>query len=184
MDLTQFKSNLQQTVAALKEELKGIRTGRANPAMVEDLVVETYGGSTTLRLRELATITTDGATALLIAPFDPSTIQDIEKAILKSPLGVSPQTQGTRITVRIPPMSQEQRDKYVKLVGQMVEEKRAIVRNHRDDIRKGIKDDFEKKNITEDDKYRVEKEIDTLTQKANEDLAAVKSAKDAELQEV
>lgn len=184
MDLTQFKSNLQQTVTALKEELKGIRTGRANPAMVEELPVEAYGGSMTMRLRELATITTDGASALLIAPFDPSTIQDIEKAILKSPLGVSPQTQGTRITVRIPPMSQEQREKYVKLVGQMVEEKRAIVRNHRDDIRKKIKDEFEKKTLTEDDKYRIEKEIDTLTQKMNENIASVKSAKDAELQEV
>lgn len=184
MDLTQFKSNLQQTIQALKEELKGIRTGRANPAMVEELPVEAYGGSMTMRLRELATITTDGASALLIAPFDPSTIQDIEKAILKSPLGVSPQTQGTRITVRIPPMSQEQRDKYVKLVGQMVEEKRAIVRNHRDDIRKKIKDEFEKKTLTEDDKYRIEKEIDTLTQKMNESIASVKTAKDAELQEV
>lgn len=184
MDLTQFKSNLQQTVQALKEELKGIRTGRANPAMVEELSVETYGGSMTMRLRELATITTDGATALLIAPFDPSTIQDIEKAILKSPLGVSPQTQGARITVRIPPMSQEQRDKYVKLVGQMVEEKRSVVRNHRDDIRKKIKDEFEKKTLTEDDKYRIEKEIDSLTQKANESIAEVKSLKDSELQEV
>ena len=81
-------------------------------------------------------------------------------------------------------MSQEQRDKYVKLVGQMIEEKRSIVRNHRDDVRKKIRDDFEKKSITEDDKYRMEKEIDTLTQKANEDIASVKAAKDAEIQQV
>lgn len=184
MDIPTFKTNLQSTVNALKEDLKGIRTGRANPAMVEELVVETYGGSTKLKLRELATITTDGATALLIAPFDPSTIQDIEKAILKSPLGVSPQTQGTRITVRIPPMSQEQRDKFAKLIGQMVEEKRGIVRNHRDDIRKTVKEDFDKKNITEDDKYRIEKEIDQLTQKTNEELARVKELKEAEIREV
>jgi ribosome recycling factor len=184
MDVASFKNNLLATVNALKEELKGIRTGRANPAMVEDLIVETYGGSTKLKLRELATITTEGSSALLIAPFDPSTIQDIEKAILKSPLGVSPQTQGTRITVRIPAMSQEQRDKFIKLIGQMIEEKRVIVRNHRDDIRKGIKDDFDKKNITEDDKYRLEKEIDQITQKANEDLASVKALKEAEIREV
>ena len=163
MDLTTFKSNLAHTIIALKEELKSIRTGRANPAMVEDIIIETYGGSTKLRLKELSTITTDGASALLIAPFDPSTIIDIEKGILKSPLGISPQTQGTRITIRIPPMSQEQRDKYVKLVGQMIEEKRSIVRNHRDDVRKKIRDDFEKKSITEDDKYRMEKEIDTYS---------------------
>lgn len=184
MDLSAFKLSLQQTINALKEELKSIRTGRANPAMVEDIIIDAYGGSTKLRLKEIATITTDGASALLIAPFDPSTIQDIEKGILKSPLGISPQTQGTRITIRIPPMSTEQRDKYAKLVGQMIEEKRNIIRNHRDDIRKKIKDQFEDKAITEDDKYRQEKEIDTLTQKANDDIASIKAAKEAEIQEV
>jgi ribosome recycling factor len=184
MDLSSFKLSLQQTINALKEELKSIRTGRANPAMIEDIIIDAYGGSTKLRLKELSTITTDGASALLIAPFDPSTIQDIEKGILKSPLGITPQTQGTRITIRIPPMSTEQRDKYGKLVGQMIEEKRGIVRNHRDDVRKKIKDQFDKKEITEDDKYRQEKEIDTLTQKANEDIASVKSAKEKEIQEV
>ena len=81
-------------------------------------------------------------------------------------------------------MSEEQRDKYVKLVGQMIEEKRSIVRNHRDDVRKKIREEFDHKTITEDDKYRQEKEIDTLTQKANEDIAAVKAAKDKEIQEV
>ena len=184
MDLSTLKSNLQQTINALKEELKGIRTGRANPAMVEDLIVEAYGGATKLRMRELATITTDGASALLIAPFDPSTIQDIEKAILKSPLGVSPVTQGTRITVRIPPMSTEQREKYAKLIGQMSEEKRNIVRNHRDEMRKKVKDELEKKLLTEDDKFRLEKEIDQMTQKANEEIATTKTLKEDEIRAV
>lgn len=184
MDLNDFKKNIQLTINALKEELKTIRTGRANPAMIEEMIIEAYGGSTKLRLKELSTITTDGASALLIAPFDPSTIVDIERGILKSPLGFTPQTQGTRITIRIPPMSQEQRDKYVKLVGQIIEEKRSIVRNHRDDVRKKIRDEFDEKALTEDDKYRLEKEIETLTQKANEDIATIKAAKDREIQEV
>ena len=184
MDLSTFKTNIALTITSLKDELKAIRTGRANPAMIEDIIIEAYGGSTKLRLKELSTITTDGASALLIAPFDPSTIVDIEKGILKSPLGISPQTQGTRITIRIPPMSQEQRDKYAKLIGQMIEEKRSIVRNHRDDVRKKIREEFDKKILTEDDKYRLEKEIDTLTQKANEDIAVVKTSKEAEIQQV
>lgn len=184
MDINAFKSNLALTITALKDELKSIRTGRANPAMIEDIVIDAYGGTTKLRLKELSTITTDGASALLIAPFDASTIVDIEKGILKSPLGITPQTQGTRITIRIPPMSAEQREKYVKLVGQMIEEKRSIVRNHRDDVRKKIREEFDDKTLTEDDKYRLEKEIDTLTQKANEDIASVKAAKDREIQEV
>jgi len=184
MDLNDFKENLQQTINYLKDELKTIRTGRSNPAMVEDLVVETYGGSTKLRMKELSTITTEGATALVIAPFDPSTIIDIEKAILKSPLGLSPQTQGSRITIRIPPMSQEQREKFLKLVGQIIEEKRTVVRGHRDNIRKHIRDQFEKKTITEDDKYRIEKEIDEITQKTNEDIALIKESKEQEIKEV
>ncbi len=184
IDINSFKSSLQQTINVLKEELKTIRTGRANPAIIENLEVEAYGGSTKLRLKELSTITTDGASALVIVPFDPSTTVDIEKAILKSPLGLSPQTQGTRITIRVAAMSQEQRDKYSKLIGQMVEEKRNIVRGHRDEIRKKIKEGFDRKELTEDDKYRMEKDIDTLTQKANEDLAAVKASKEKEIQEI
>ncbi len=184
MDINSFTSNLQQTIQVLKEELKTIRTGRANPAMIENIEVEAYGGSTKLRLKELSTIATEGASALVILPFDPSTTVDIEKAILKSPLGLSPQTQGTRITIRIAAMSQEQRDTYAKLIGQMVEEKRNIVRGHRDEVRKKIKESFDRKEMTEDDKYRMEKDVDQLTQKANEDIAQVKESKNAELQQI
>lgn len=184
MDLTEFKTQLQSTVTALKEELKSIRTGRSNPVIIEHLPVEAYGGSAKMRLMEMSTITTEGSSALVIAPFDPSTIPDIEKAILKSPLGLSPQVQGTRIIIRIPPLSQEQREKYVKLVNQTVEDKKNVVRNHRDDIRKKIKTQFDEKTMTEDDKYRTEKEIDTITQKVNEQLLETKESKEKEIMEV
>jgi len=184
MDLNQFKTNLTQTLSHLKEQLKTIHTGRANPSIIEDLTVETYGGSTILKLKELATIVSEGPSALIVAPFDPSTIQDIEKAILKSPLGLTPATQGSRITLRIPAMSQEQREKYIKLVGQMIEEKRVIARNHRDDVRKKIKELFDSKEMTEDEKYRVEKEIDTISQKAMEDIQTLKDLKETEIKEI
>lgn len=184
MDLTEFKQQLQSTILSLKEDLKSIRTGRANPAIVEQLVVEAYGGSTKLKMMELSTITTEGPAALVIVPFDPSTTSDIERAVLKSPLGLSPQVQGTRIIIRIPPLSQEQREKYVKLVGQKVEDKKSIVRNHRDDVRKKMKTLFDSKEITEDEKYRLEKEIDTLTQKMNTELLALRESKEQEIREV
>lgn len=184
MDLSSFKQQLASTVSALKEDLKTIRTGRANPVIVEQLTVEAYGGSAKLKVMELASITTEGSAAVVIIPFDPSTVPDIEKAILKSPLGLTPQTQGTRIVIRIPPLSEEQRDKYAKLVGQKVEEKRNVIRNHRDDIRKKVKVSFDEKNLTEDDKFRLEKEIDTLTQKVNEELVVVKDAKEKEIHAV
>jgi len=184
MDLNQFKTNLIQTVAHLKEELKTIRTGRANPSIVEDLHVETYGGSTILTLKELSTITSEGPSALIIIPFDPSTIVDIEKAILKSPLGLTPATQGSRITLRIPAMSQEQREKYIKLVGQMIEEKRVVSRNHRDDMRKKIKESFDKKELTEDEKFRIEKEIDSIAQKTMEEIQNLRELKEIEIREI
>jgi ribosome recycling factor len=182
--IASFEKQLQHVTESLKEDLKSFRTGRANPSLIEQIVVETYGGSTKLRLLELATITTDGPSALLIMPFDPSTVADIERAILKSPLGLSPQVQGQKIIIRIPALSEEQREKYVKLVSQKVEEKKGVVRNHRDDVRKKIKAMFDTKELTEDDKYRLEKEIDTMTQKINTEFAAIKEAKEKDIREV
>ncbi len=184
MDLSQLKNNLAQTIIHLKEQLKAVRTGRANPSMIEDIIIETYGGSTKLKLKELATIVSEGSSALAINPFDPSTIGDIEKAILKTPLGFTPQTQGARIVIRIPPMSQEQRDKYIKLVGQIIEEKRTIARGHRDDARKKVKELFDKKNLTEDEKFRTEKDIDTATQTVMEEIQAIREVKETEIREV
>ena len=182
--LTEFQQNLAKTVQLLKEDLKLIRTGRATPALVEDLIIETYAGQTKLKLLELATITIDSPTSLLVAPFDPSTISDIEKAILKSTLGFSPQTQGSRIIIKIPPLSQEQREKMIKLIGQKVEEKKSIIRNHRDDLRRKIKLRLEQSMITEDDKFRTEKEIDSLTHKQMEELDRIRQNKESEIRQV
>jgi ribosome recycling factor len=184
MDLSGFKTQLTLTSSALIEDLKSIRTGRANPVIVEQLVVDAYGGSTKLKLMEMATITTEGPAALIITPFDPSTVPDIEKAVLKSPLGLSPQPQGVRVIIRVPPLSEEQREKYVKLLNQKVEEKRNIIRTHRDDVRKKIKARFDEKVMTEDEKYRLEKEIDNITQNINSQLLEIKEAKEREIREV
>jgi len=179
-----YKAFSQKIIVSLKEDLKSIRTGRANPAMVEGIVAEVYGGSTKLKLMELAAITTEGPAALVVAPFDPSTVSDIERAIFKSPLGISPQVQGTRIFVRIPPLSQEQREKMLKLVGSMVEERKVMIRNERDEVRKRIRAELDRKEITEDDKYRLEKDIDAATQSAMTEIDSMKESKHAELMEV
>jgi len=179
-----FKQSCIKVIASLKEDLKTIRTGHASPALIENLVVETYGGQTKLRLLELASIVTEGANALIVQPFDPSTIVDIEKAVLKSPLGLSPAVQGNRIIIRIPALSQEQREKMVKLIGQKIEEKKVNIRNLRDEERKKVKTEMETKIITEDDRYRIEKEIDSITQQYMSDIQTVKDNKEAEIREV
>src|SRR3989344_3732686 len=95
--LKEFENSASSAVNTLKEELKGIRTGRANPGMIENMVVETYGGTTKLKLPEIATISNEGNTTLVIVPFDPSTSKDIEKAIMTSPIGINPQIDGHKI---------------------------------------------------------------------------------------
>lgn len=185
MDLkANFKTFTQKIISQLKEDLKAIRTGRANPALLESIIAEVYGGSAKLKLTELSTITTEGASTLIVMPFDNSTVADIERAILKSPLGLNPQTQGGRIIVRIPPLSQEQREKMLKVISQTIEEKKIMLRNQRDEVRKTIKNQETAKEITEDDKFRLEKDIDTIIQDANTEISTIKSNKETEIMEV
>jgi ribosome recycling factor len=182
--ITDFSNSLQNIILQLKEDLKSIRTGRATGAVFENLIVETYGGQSKLRLMELSTINNEGPAVISITPYDSSTLGDIEKSILKSPLGVSPQVQGNKILIRIPPLSEEQRQKLVKYVNQKIEEKRVVTRNERDEIRKKIKTQFENKEISEDQKFRLEKDIDNLTQKTNAEMEIIRDNKEKEILEV
>lgn len=185
MDPTsEFKTKSQKVIEILKEDLKTIRTGRATPSLVENLTIDAYGGTTKLKLLELATITTEGPTALSIAPFDPSTLTDIEKAILKSPLGLSPAVQGPRILLKIPALSTEQREKFIKLAVEKIEDKKNQIRSLRDDARKTIKNSFEKKETTEDEKYRLEKEIDLESSRVMDEIQIIRDKKEAEIKEV
>ena len=180
----EFSEAAQKTIEHLKEELQAVRTGRASSTLVEGMMVDAYGGSTKMKLMEMASIAQEGATTLIITPYDASTTQDIEKAILKSPLGLTPRVQGTMIRIQFPELSQEQREKFVKLVGQTVEEHRGRIRHARDEVRKKIKADFDAKTITEDDKFRSEKEIDTKTSSFNDEIQTLKEKKEAQIREV
>ncbi len=182
--LTEFKAQSAKVIENLKEDLKSIRTGRATPSLVENIMIEAYGGQTKLRLLELATITSAGPSILSIAPFDPSVLSDIEKSLLKSPLGIGPVIQGNAITLHIPALSEEQREKFIKLAHQKIEERKGIIRNLRDNARKRIKTAFEKKEVTEDDKFRQEKDIDLASQKFMEEIELHKKHKEEEIREI
>jgi len=183
-NISEFKQNAQKTIDFLKEDLKSIRTGHASASLVENIIVETYGGTTKLRLLELSTISTEGPSTIVVIPYDASVTQDIEKAILKSPLGLSPAVQGNRIIIRIPNLSTEQREKFIKIVGEKIEEKKVQIRNHRDNSRKILKTKFENKEITEDEKFRIEKEIDNETTKFMDQINLIKENKTIEITEV
>jgi len=168
----------------ITEELRQIRTGKASPALVDGLEVTTYGGTTTLTLRELASISSDGNTTILIDPFDASVTQDIEKAIRTSPLGLNPSVDGKMIRLSIPPLNEEQRTKFIKIVGEKIENGKVQLRQHRDHARKNIKALLDAKTITEDDKFRIEKEIDTLTKEYSDKLDELKKKKSEEIMQI
>lgn len=185
MNITEdFKQSLQKAIEHLIEDLKSIRTGRATPALLENLIVEAYGGSTKMPLSQLATISTENATTLHVVPFDPGVVANIEKAILKSTLGLSPRVQGKDIFVSVPPLSQEQREKFIKLVGSKVEDRKNILRGQRDDARRKTKAQLENKEIAEDAKFRLEKEIDNITQDSMTRIQNIRERKEQEIREV
>lgn len=182
--ITELKKKLSGTEEYIRSELMQIRTGKSSPSLVENIVVTTYGGTTKLRIMELATITVAGPSRLMISPFDGSTVQDIEKAIHASPLHLTPRVDGKTIHIDIPALSEEQRKDFLKIVSSKIEEGKVRVRGARDDARRQIKTAFESKEITEDDKFREEKEVDKVCQDSNTNLDEMKSKKEKEIMEV
>ncbi len=179
-----LKGKARKAIDYVAQELRQIRTGQASPALVEDLSVTAYEGTTTLTLKELASISTDGPTMLLIEPFDPSVTKDIERAISASPLGLSTAVDGKIIRITTPALTEEQREKFVKLANSKIEEGKIQIRRIRDDARKDIKALEENKEITEDDKYRAEKEIDTITKQLTDELDVLKEKKTKDIMSV
>lgn len=175
--LNDLTSKGSEIIEKLKDELLSIRTGRPNPALVEEIVVNTYGGTTKLRLKELASITSEPPQSLLITPFDPSVTTDIETAILSSQLNITPQTQGNAIRVSFPPLTQDQRTLMTKVVSTKVEEFQELLRGARDDSRKRIKSLFDNKLISDDDRYKSFENADKITKSASDSIEMIKSKK-------
>lgn len=176
-----FAEACKHTTTSLTDELRHIRTGKASPSLVEDLEVSAYDGQMKMKLKELASIATDGPTTIVIDPFDPSTIQDIEKAFLTSPLQLSPRVEGKMLRIVTPPLTTEQREKFVKLANQKVEESKNTVRYNRDHARKNVKTLFDGKSVTEDEKFRFEKQIDTMAKDYSDSLDGLKKKKTEEI---
>ncbi|GIW63266.1 MAG: ribosome-recycling factor [Patescibacteria group bacterium] len=179
--ITEFKQNSLAIIEKLKQELLSIRTGRASPALLENIKVTVYQGSTQLRLIEIATITTQDPQTLLVIPFDPTIIQEIETSLNQSELGFRAVLQGKQLIIKIPPLTEEQRQKYIKLVGKIVEEHREFIRQERDRVRKIIKTSTDNKEIPEEEKFRLFEEIDKINKDLNEKIQDIKTRKESEL---
>ena len=157
METAEITKRLQDIVDLVQTDLSSLRTGRANPGLVSDIVCPAYGGQSQLKVQELATISAQDAQTLVISPFDKSIIGDIKKGIDAANVGLNPNIDGEIIRISLPPMTTEDREKYIKLLGQKVESGKIMVRQARGDEMKSIKSAFEEKTISEDEKAQQEK---------------------------
>lgn len=180
--LHETEERMKKTIEAVTREFNTIRTGRANPSVVEHLKISYYGALTPLR--QLASISAPDARLIVIQPWDPSVVSEIEKAILKSDLGLTPMTDGKVIRLSIPQLSQERREELAKIIKKMAEDGRIALRTIRRDAKEQIEKDEKDKKVTEDDRFHsiddLQKLIDKYIKKVDELLAS----KEAELKEV
>jgi len=180
--LKDAESRMHQSTSVLQDDLVGIRTGRANPALIEKLHVDYYGAETPLM--QLASISVPEPRSLLIKPFDPTTVKAIEKAIQVSDLGLTPNSDGRQIRLNLPPLNEERRHELVKHVHHRLEEARIAIRNIRRDAIKDMKDAENEKLATEDDLKRGEEDLQKLTDKMMQDVEKLGQAKEQEILEV
>ncbi|RRD59902.1 ribosome recycling factor [Leucobacter sp. OH1287] len=175
------KDRMAKAVEAAKEGFATVRTGRANPALLQNIMVEYYGTPTPLP--QLASVQNQDARSLLVTPYDKSALQDIEKAIRDNQaLGVNPTNDGNVVRVNLPELTEERRKDYVKLVKTRAEDGRVAVRN----ARRKAKDDLEalKSEVGEDEVGRAEKELEALTKTHIDQIDKALAGKEAELLEV
>ena len=176
------ENRMKGALQALEDDLVTIRTGRASPALIEKLQVEYYGMPTALM--QLATISVPEPRILMIRPFDPTTLKAIERGILASDLGLTPNNDGKVIRLNIPALTEERRRDLVKVVHHRLEEARVAIRNVRRDLMKDLRDFEKEKMISEDDLELGEEELQKLTDKMIEQIEVIGEHKQKEIMEV
>lgn len=170
MILLEAEDAMGKAVEYLIHELAAVRTGKASPALVENLDVHVHSYGMHMKLKQLGTISTPEPRVIRIEPFDPSTIQDIDRAFRESKLGLNPAVEGKILRVPIPELSQERRQQMVKLVKQLAEEAKVRVRSGRRDALEALKKAEKDGHISEDDLRRSEKEVQNITDKKVADI--------------
>jgi len=173
---------MKKAIEALKQDLGGIRTGRASAALVERIQVEYYGSPTPLN--QVASISVPEARLLVIQPWDRKLLTDIEKAIQKSDLGINPNNDGQVIRLNIPPMNEERRRDLVKSLHKKLDEHKVAVRNIRRDIHDKLRDREKKKEVSEDELKRSTDRLQKLTDRYIDEMDKVGKTKEQEILEV
>ena len=173
---------MEKTISNLKENLNTVRAGRANPALLDKVMVEYYGNPTPLK--SVANISVPDPRSLLISPFDPKSIHEIEKAIGAANIGINPANDGKVIRLQIPSLTEERRKELTKLVRKFGEDAKVSIRNERRDINEKLKKLEKDSEITEDDLHEDEKDVQKRTDEAIKAIDDVIASKEKEILEV
>src|SRR5438132_13746711 len=175
------EERMEKAVNVYRDELRGLRTGRATPALVEGIRVEYYGSPTPLK--QLAQISTPDPQQIVIRPFDQSCLKDVEKAIRSSDLGMSPNNDGKMIRLIVPAMSGEQRQKMVARIKKLTEESKVALRNIRRDANKHFDQSEKDKDMTDDERDKGKEEVESLLKKFEDRVTDLADKKSKEVME-
>lgn len=172
---------MRKATEALKADLRTIRTGRASPALLERVMVDYYGQPTPLN--QLAVISAPEPSLLVVRPYDPESLEDVERAILKSDVGLTPSNDGRIIRLPVPRLTEERRQELAKLVRQRVEEGKVALRNIRRDSLEDLREFEKEKLISEDEFYRSKDKLQDLTDRYAEQMEEISARKQQEIME-
>lgn len=173
------QADFTSVVDFFKRDIASLRTGRANPVMLDGVQVEAYGVMNPLN--GVANITVSDARSFVITPWDKSVAKAIEKAMMEADLGFGIINEGDKVRLTIPPLTEENRKDLVKKLNERLEKARISLRQVREDVKDAISQAFEAKDLAEDDKFRLEKELDELVAKKNEALKEIRDQKEADI---
>lgn len=180
--LDDLKSSIAKAHEALKRELAKLRTGRAHPSLLDSIRVDAYGSP--MPLAQMATVNVPEARMLTIKPWDKTQIKAIEKALVQSPLGLTPMNDGEIIRVPLPPLTEERRKELSKLAKRAGEDSKVVIRKARHDAKEMIEGLVDGKDIGEDDGERAQKEIEELIQRGTAEVDAIVGRKEKDILEV
>ena len=184
MDINELKGKMLKAIEVLKGDLGTIRTGRATPALVENITIHAYGGTQHLKVMELATIATTDHQTLVLTPFDQSIDGEIVKGIMETNVGLNPIIDGNVIRISIPSLSEERRAEFVKLMHQKLEGGKVMIRQIRHEVMADIRRKFLAKEMAEDEKTRLEKQIQELTDEMMAEIDVLGEQKEKELMQI
>lgn len=184
MDQQELQQKIDKVIEILKQDMGTIRTGRATPALVENIFINAYGGTAKLRVMELATIGASDSQTLVITPFDHTTIHEIEKGIQEANVGLNPVVDGQILRISLPALSTERREELIKSVKHKLENGRVMIRQVRHDGMAMVKKLHDSKDISDDEKERLEKDVQKMIDDTMSLIDAMGKHKETELLQI